>query len=282
MANNLQYAQLFQSALDEVLEQNLTTGWAEANASRVQYNGGNELKIAKIELDDLADYDRATGYADGSVTLEWETHKFRHDRGRKFLIDDMDVNETNFVATASTILGEFVRTKVVPEIDTVRIAEMIAKAGHEVEVIATKENSLEEFKKGITAVRESGYYGDLVAHVSYEFLNLLELRMANQLGSVTFNINGVDTQFPSVDGVGLIPTVSNRMGGAHFIIVGRSVPLGIVKHAPARVFTPEENMHADGYVINYRVYHDLFVEDNKVNAIYVGKIGTEAGGETGE
>lgn len=281
MANSIEYAKLFQDALDEVLEQNLTTGWAEANASRVKYNGGNELKIAKIELDDLADYDRAGGYADGSVTLEWETHKFRHDRGRKFLIDDMDVDETNFVATASTILGEFVRTKVVPEIDTIRIQELIAKAGHEADVDATQENALEEFKKGIAAIRDSGYDGDLVAHVTYEFLNLLELRMANQLASVTFNVNGVDTQFPSVDGVALIPTVSGRMGDAHFVIAGRTVPLGIVKHAPARVFTPDQNMDADGYVINYRVYHDLFVEDNKVGAIYVAKKPVEGGG-TGE
>lgn len=279
MANSIEYAKLFQDALDEVLEQNLTTGWAEANASRVKYNGGNELKIAKIELDDLADYDRAGGYADGSVTLEWETHKFRHDRGRKFLIDDMDVDETNFVATASTILGEFVRTKVVPEIDTIRIQELIAKAGHEADVDATQENALEEFKKGIAAIRDSGYDGDLVAHVTYEFLNLLELRMANQLASVTFNVNGVDTQFPSVDGVALIPTVSGRMGDAHFVIAGRTVPLGIVKHAPARVFTPDQNMDADGYVINYRVYHDLFVEDNKVGAIYVAKKAVSGTGE---
>ena len=284
MANNINYAALFQNALDKKLAQDLTTGWAEANASRVQYNGGNELKIAKLGLDDLADYNRATGYEDGDITLEWETHKFRYDRGRKFSLDAMDVDETNFTATASNVMGEFVRTKVVPEIDLIRIASLASKAGNSVDIEASPENALEEFKKGIVAVRDAGYGGQLVAHVTYEFMSMLELRFANQLGSVTFAVSGVDTTFPSVDGVALIPTQSTRMfekvekagqsykGSGkqiHFLIVGKDVPMGIVKHAPARTFLPEENQNADAYVINYRVYHDLFVEDNKVDAVYV-------------
>ena len=89
MANTINYAALFQSNLDKLMEQSITTAWAEANANRVQYNGGNEIKIAKLGLDGLADYSRATGYEDGSVTLEWETHKFAYDRGRKFTIDEI-------------------------------------------------------------------------------------------------------------------------------------------------------------------------------------------------
>lgn len=291
MANTFAYAQLFQSGLDKVMEQGLTTAWAELNANRVQYNGGNEVKIAKLSLDTLADYSRATGYDAGDVTLEWETHKFRYDRGRKFSIDAMDVDETNFVATASNVMGEFVRTQSIPEIDLLRISELAKKAGTKKEITPTKENALEEFKEGIVAIRDAGYEGQLVAHVSFAFLNLLELRFANQLSSVTFAINGVDTTFPSVDGVALIPTVSTRMFDAvkksgksyvgsgnkvSFLIAGKDVPMGIVKHAPARTFTPEQNQDADAYVINYRVYHDLFVEDNKVKAVYVA---TEKVGE---
>jgi hypothetical protein len=67
--------------------------------------------------------------------------------------------------------------------------------------------ALEDFKKGIVAVREEGYDGRLMAHVSYEFMNALELRFANQLGAETFAINGVDTTFKVLDGVALIPTV---------------------------------------------------------------------------
>ena len=285
MANTINYAALFQGILDEKLVQDMTTAWTEAGADRVIYNGGNEIKIAKLGLDDLADYSRATGYADGDITLEWETHKFAYDRGRKFSIDAMDVDETNFTATAGNVMGEFVRTKVVPEIDLIRIAKLAGKAGNSKDITLDEATALKEFKTGVAKVRDAGYEGQLVAHVTFEFMNLLELHFSAQLGAVTFAIDGVDTTFPSIDGVALIPTQSTRMfekvkksGQAYvgdgkavaFLIAGREVPLGIVKHAPARTFLPEENMDADAYVINYRVYHDLFVEDNKVDAVYVG------------
>lgn len=285
MANTVEYAKLFQDGLDKVMEQGLTTSWAEMNANRVKYNGGDEIKIAKLGLDGLADYSRATGYADGDLTLEWETHKFAYDRGRKFIIDAMDVDETNFTLTASNAMAEFVRTKAIPEIDLIRIAKLVTLAGKVEEIVPTQADALAQFKAGIMAVRNAGYEGQLVAHVTYEFLNLLELSFAGQLSNVTFAVNGVDTTFRSVDGVALIPTVSSRMhetatlsaGGfvgagreVHFLIAGKDIPLGIVKHAPARTFTPEQNQNADAWVINYRVYHDLFVEDNKVGAVYAG------------
>mgnify|MGYP001355574958 CR=1 FL=1 len=160
---------------------------------------------------------------------------------------------------------------------------MAGLAGNSKDVAITKDNALEEFKEGIMTIQDAGYDGKLVAHVTFEVMNALELRMANQLGSVTFAVNGVDTTFRSIDGVALIPTQSRRMfekaektgkvykgaGKAlNFLIAGQEIPLGIVKHAPARTFTPEQNQEADAYVINYRLYHDLFLEDNKVDAVY--------------
>ena len=46
------------------------------------------------------------------------------DRGRSFNLDAMDVNESNFIATAGNVMGEFQRTKVVPEIDAYRISKL--------------------------------------------------------------------------------------------------------------------------------------------------------------
>lgn len=68
-------------------------------------------------MDGLADYDRQEGYTDGAVNLKYETKTMTQDRGRRFTLDAMDVNESNFVATASSVMGEFQRTHVVPEID---------------------------------------------------------------------------------------------------------------------------------------------------------------------
>ena len=81
----------------------------ELNDELVKYSGGNEIKIPKISMDGLANYDRQKGFVQGAVTLEWETVKMTQDRGRKFQIDENDVDESGFVLTASSVMGEFQR-----------------------------------------------------------------------------------------------------------------------------------------------------------------------------
>lgn len=274
MPNTIDYATVFNSALDQLISQEATTSWMEANASRVKYNGGNEFKLAKIALDGLSDYDRATGFETGSVTFEWETKKFKYDRGRKFRIDAMDTDETNFVLNASTVLGEFVRTEAVPEIDRVRIAEL-AQNGNAIP--ANAKGAIETLKDAIVKIRDLGYSGQLVAHVTYDFLRGLETLLAGQLGTIV--VNGIT--FPALESVALIPTVSDRMvskvekneskalvkasdaDDLSLIITGVNVPLGINKHNPMKVITPQNNQEADAYDIHYRLYHTLEVEDNK-------------------
>lgn len=295
MANVLEYAKIYQEGLDLVLEQEPTTAWMTLDNSRIEYNGGNEYKFAKLSLDGLADYSRADGFVEGDVTLEWETKKFLYDRGRQFHLDAMDYDETKFEASAPNILGEFARTKVIPEVDKLRIARVAENAltANVVDVVVDKENALEDFKKGIIAIREAGYDGRLVAHVTYEFMNVLELRMAGQLGAETFSINGVDTTFRTLDGVALIPTVSNRMNTTFtknesgvfepkgkdiaFLIAGMDVPHAIAKHESVRVFDPETNQKKNAWQMDYRLYHDCIILDNKKPAIYVGTKGTGSG-----
>ena len=71
MANTLEYAKLYQEGLDLVLEQAPVTNWMSLDNSRIEYNGGNEYKFAKLTLDGLQDYDQASGFVDGDVSLEW-------------------------------------------------------------------------------------------------------------------------------------------------------------------------------------------------------------------
>lgn len=296
MANVLEYAKVYNSGLDKVLEQEATTTWMTLDNAHIEYNGGNEYKFAKMSMDGASDYDRSTGFVDGDVTLEWETKQFEYDRGRKFSLDAMDYNETKFEASAPNILGEFVRTKIVPEVDLIRIARLAGNAlVANVVQLEADGDALVDFKKGIVAIREGGYDGRLMAHVTYDFLNALELKFAGQLGAETFAINGVDTTFKTLDGVALIPTVSTRMhtvatknpstkaitGGGDkiaFLIAGFSVPHAIAKHERVRVFTPEQNMHKDAWSIDYRLYHDTIVLDNRKAAIYVAKAPVAVGG----
>lgn len=297
--NLLEYAKIFQSELDKMAEHELLTGWMDANAGQVKYEGGNEVKIPMMSVDGLADYGRKgnTGYVSGGIQLKFQTKELTQDRGRKFIIDANDVDETNFVATVGNIMGEFQRTQVIPEIDAYRLSKLATEAsednvkeGYE----PAEETILKEIKLGIKKIREVGYQGPLVMHMTYDALLELETAMAGKLRDTTFSIGGVDTRVPSLDDVPIISTPTNRMQTAielldgetegqeaggfkpgetakeiNFLIAARSTPIAVTKQDQMRIFGPETYQPANAYAMDYRRYHDLWVKDNQANTVYV-------------
>lgn len=290
MANNIEKAKLYQANLDLLASQEAVTSWMDANAGQVVYNGGDEIKIPDLVLSGLADYDRATGYVDGDVTFKYQTHKINHDRGRRFSLDAMDVDETNFTATAGAIMAEFQRLHVIPEVDAVRIAKLATDAVLEETLVvdATPEDAVASFRSAISKVRDAGYAGQLIAHVTYDFKGLLETFYGGMLRAETFSLNGVDTDLPAVDGVALIETTSNKMNTevtlsatgwapagekVPFIIAPVTSVVGINKQDVPRIFTPEENQDADAWRITYRRFYDAIIPENQAKLIVLGKQG---------
>ena len=51
--NSFEYATVFMEELDSQLLDQSTTGWMEENAGQVQYNGGAEVKIPKMQMSGL-------------------------------------------------------------------------------------------------------------------------------------------------------------------------------------------------------------------------------------
>ena len=66
--NTLATAALFQTTLDQIAVQEATTGWMDANAGQVIYNGGAEVKIPKMTVQGM-DISR--------VPLHWNTRPRR-------------------------------------------------------------------------------------------------------------------------------------------------------------------------------------------------------------
>lgn len=301
--NTLATATLFQNTLDKVAIQDAVTGWMDANAGQVIYNGGAEVKIPKMSVQGLGDYDRDNGYAQGGVTLDYETRKMTQDRGRKFQLDPMDINENNFVTTAASVMGEFQRVYVVPEIDAYRISKIATEtiAAKKAGMVsygyapgATGTSALRKVKEGIKAVRESGYNDPLVIHATPDFIMELELELSNKISVVTFSKGGIDTAVPAIDGVPIISTPSNRMytaitlydgissgqeGGGYtkgtsaldinFMVLPRKTPIAVTKQDIMRIFDPTVNQKLNAWQMDYRRFHDIWVLDNKLNSIYL-------------
>lgn len=299
MANTLAFATILQTKLDELTVREMLTGYMDSNAGQVKYTGGNEVKIPKMSVTGLRNYHRETGdgaggYQTGAVDLSYETRQMTQDRGLKFFLDSQDVDETNFIATATTIMGKFQKEQVVSEIDAFRLAKVAQtaiEAGNvEYGYTPSSTDIITKIKTGIKEIRKAGYNSELVIHISADALMQVEIAALGKLTAVTFSSGGIDTQVPSIDGVPLLITPDNRLyskidildnatGGyqksstkgldCNFIIVTKRTPLAITKQDKMRIFTPDQNQQADAWSMDYRRYHDLWVLDNQTKSLYV-------------
>jgi hypothetical protein len=303
MPNTLEYSKIFQPVLDKQIVQESTTGWMEVNSKLVQYNGGNEVKLPSMVMDGLADYNRSSGYVDGAITLKWDTYKLTQDRGRKFQLDAMDVDETNFVATAGTVMGEFQRTLVVPEIDAYRYSAIAAKAiavGQTRTAAITDTNILTELLKDIAKVKEIvGNTAKLKITMSETMLTNLGLddKASKRISTVTVPAGEVVTVVTKIDGHEIVPTQQSLLKTAfkfndgktsgqekggfvadplakaiNWLIVAENAPIAVSKTDVVRVFDPMTNQRANAWDMDYRKYHDIWIPKSKEKSIFANTV----------
>ncbi len=300
MPNLIEQAKIFQQELDKQVIAGATSGWMELNAGLVKYNGGNEVKIPKISTDGLGDYDRDLGFVDGAVSLSYVTKTLTQDRGRSFHIDSMEVDESNFIATAANVIGEFQRTKVIPEIDAYRYSSIAAQAIIKSKAVggytATVASILTKIKEDIAFIHDVAGEIPLVIMLSGAIASLLDTstEVAKQLNTIEFIKGEIKTMVKAIDMNPIIKVPSARMKTAYvfndgttggqtaggfvpdvsakninWIIAPKNAPIGISKTDTIRIFDPKTNQKADAWKIDYRKYHDLWIKDNQFDAIRV-------------
>lgn len=299
--NTLQYSQQFQTVLDAQMLASATSAFMEANAGQVKYDGGDTVHIPEISMQGLAKYDRDEGFNQGSVTLKFNPYKMTQDRGRTFQLDSMDVNETNFVATAGTVMGEFQRTQVIPEIDSYRYSKIAALATAENKVttgftpaVAT---ILEKLEAEITEIQDVvGEDEGLIVVMSTKLRTILNNadKFNRYLNVAEFKNGSINTTVKSFNDIPILGVPSARMKTAYvfndgktanqqaggfkadtgakdinWIIMPQRAPIAVSKTDKVRVFTPDINQKADAWKIDYRKYHDLWIPKNRFAAIRV-------------
>lgn len=289
-----------QKKLDQAVIIGATSGWMEANAGEVIYNGGDEVKIPTMTTSGLADYDRDNGFVQGGITLKYNTYKMTQDRGRTFQIDRMDVDESGFVATSANLIKTFQTQQVIPEIDSYRystIADIAVKANQSEAVALTADNALTKIREHIRAVQD--IVGDdvpLILTMSTKTRALIEdspkigksINVADfKQGGMNFKVKSLDesviriapssrlkTKYEILDGT----TSGQEAGGLkaaadakdiNWIITPQRVPIAISKTDKLRVFEPDTNQKADAWKIDYRKYHDLWIKESNKKIIFV-------------
>lgn len=292
MANTIALAQTYLPMLDEVYAVSSRT--ALLDATKVDILNGNTIKVFKTSMDGLGNYDRNDGYTKGDVTGTWETLTLSKDRGRSFQVDRMDNEETLDMAFG-TLAGEFIRTKVAPEIDAYTFAKIagtknILNANADIEVGTTdvpklinaaeaEMNEAEVPTEGrILFISETAYAGlreKIVRSVSNEAVGINhDVEMYDGMVVVRVPQSRFYTAITMHDGKSSGQTAGGYVGAKggykiNFMIVHPSALTKVVKHAQPRIFTPDQNLDADAWKFDYRIYHDTFVYENKVNGIYL-------------
>lgn len=245
----------------------------------------NEILIPKMSMNGLADYDKQTGYALGDVTLDYETKKCDYDRGRMFTVDAMDNIESAGIAFGR-LSGEFLRTQVVPELDTWRLAKYAGYASGN--NVAT--GAIADGKAGIAAIR-AGKTAIKNAEAKTETCCLF---ISTTLKGMIDDLDTTASKKAMEDWAGVIEVPASRFfdkvtltktgaggfattGGKaiDFLIVDKNAAIQYQKHTVSKIITPEQNQTADAWKFGYRTVGIAEAQDNKKVAIYVHKAGEQ-------
>ena len=281
MANSIELAKKYVPMLDEVYKNASITSKLDSDPSLAQQGANaNELIVPVLDMQGLGDYSRNSGYVNGDVTMTNETVKCNFDRGRMFQVDTMDNEETAGLAYGR-LAGEFIRTKVVPELDAFRFASYCGKSG-----ITKKEETLNDGAAVLAALRVATTAMD-EAEVPPEnrhlFITPTLLGMVQDLD--TTKSREVLQNFASVDKVPqsrfytAIDQKSGEGGEAtggyakasgafdlNFMIIHKPAVMQYEKHVAPKIMTPEQN--PDAWKFGYRNVGIADVYENKVAGVY--------------
>lgn len=287
MANSIQLSKVYTNLLDEVYQNSALTAVLESDASlSKQGANANEIVIPKIAMDGLADYSRNGGYVNGNVTLNWETVKFNYERGRMFQVDTMDNEETQNIAFGR-LAGEFIRTKVVPELDAFRFATYagVSGIGTATGALATGEAVIKALRDATSAMDEAEVpMEDRHLFITPTLLGLVQDMDTTKSKEVLSRFASI-TKVPQTRFYSAVVLLDGQTGGEeaggykkaegavelNFEVIHKPAVLQFTKHAVPKIISPEANQDADAWKYGYRNYGLCDAYENKVAGIYAHK-----------
>lgn len=265
-------------------------------------------QISTLTMDGLGDYDKTNGYPNGAVDLSWTDYTLAYDRARMFNIDALDIMQEKGMLEASYVLSEFMRQKVIPEIDAVNIASIaqavIAKqgtvtsnAGHHIVYGYTPAAAsfLSKLLTGLNALKndtgmETGYTIFVNSAYRTELEGSTEVTKMKDVAA----LGGINQGVPTLNGERIVYVPSTRMytkldmqdgytsgqnaggyakavsGGKDLValIVANNTAQAITAYQATKIIPASENQSSDGTIIAFRAYFDCIIPTNKIEGCY--------------
>ncbi|MCI7350182.1 MAG: hypothetical protein MSH60_05440 [Ruminococcus sp.] len=291
MPNSISLFKKYIDMLDEVYKVSAKSSILDIDGSLVRAGANaNEVVIPKISMDGLADYSRSSGYVNGNVTFTNETVQFNYDRGRAFTVDAMDNEETAGLAFGK-LSSEFIRTKVVPEMDAVRFATYagVTGIGSATGALANGLDVLAAITVANNAMDEAEVSADgrylFITPTLHNLINAVDSYKSKAMldkfaGVVDVPQSRFFTAVDLYDGKSSGETVGgfvkdpSQGKNINFMIIQKGAVIQFTKHTVNKVISPADNQESDGWKFFYRAYGLTDAYENKAAGIYLHKSAT--------
>lgn len=295
--NIITFAETVTGELDKAVVTKPVTGFFADNGLRSRFVGAKTVLIPEMDMSGLGDYDRDAGFVKGTITVSSQPYTLQMDRGRSFQLDREDNDETGVAGLAGQVLGEFVRTKVVPEMDAYCLSKLagLALTNKQTVTGTPATDAFAMLTEAIAKVQnEVGYDEELVAFVDGTMWNALQNsgEVSRHMEVTAFKKGGVNTEVRSLNGTAVLPVPDSRMKTAYefhngvddaqkeggFVPASNAQSIGLLvlpkraaslvkKTEQVRTFDPAHNLQADAWKFDYRLYYDLFVRNSMQNSV---------------
>lgn len=284
--NTIALAKQYTPLLDEVYRAASVTEDLISGSDLIRAGvNANEIIYPQIEVTGLGDYDRNSGYTDGSVSVVWKSAAYNYDRGTKISVDSMD-DEESFGIAFGQASGELIRTRVAPEGDAFVFAQLAGTEGISVAEAATYADAA-EFLAALIAAKnrmdeDEVPEEDRVLYATPTLLNgvmALDTTKSREI-LAAFSARKAVPQSRFYTAIDLLDgkTAGEEAGhfrkaetgkDINFMIVHRPALMKWDKHVISSIIAPENNPDSDAYIVKYRKYGIVDVYRNKVAGIYL-------------
>lgn len=277
--NNIELSTIYLPLLDQKYKAEAKTSVLDGDETVAKKGGNGEIKIAKLDMSALGDFDRKSGYTKGNTTLTWETIKYDKERSQDLRIDRLD-NAESLGLPFAKLSGEFMRLHVAPETDAARIAKIAGTDG-----ISKKEETLDNGEAVVAALRACTNKMDedeVVEENRILFITPTLLGMLSDLDS--YKSKEVLSRFSQVIKVPqsrMYTKIELKDGKSeygfkkasdgkdiNFLCVEKSAVVSAMEQF-VKYFTPDQDQEGDSHVFKYRNYN-LYAHcyENKLAGIY--------------
>lgn len=299
--NSFEYNHTLAGELDKKAVQEAVTGFLVDPNMKAKFIGTKTVMIPYSDTHGLGDYDRHTGYAKGAVHIGNDPFTLEMDRGISFQIDRQDMDETGVKEGMPAYMSKFVSEHVVPEVDAYVLSKLAGVAKSNDNLVSLPEGStladavLKVFTEAVGKVqRKVGFRKELVAFVDWDFWTALNNSpdISRVMVASNFKHGDLNITVKKLNGVAIIPVEDDRMktsyvfhpaspdgsdqGGFEpmenaenigLLVMPKDGASLIKKTEDTRIFTPQQNLNADAWKGDYRIYYGVVVRRSQIPGI---------------